>query len=41
MLIFGNKDIENKTVSVRRTGGDLGAISLEAALALFDQYCEA
>jgi len=39
MLILGDKDIENQTVSVRRrTEGDLGAMSLEAALALFAQY---
>ena len=42
MLILGDKDIENSTVSVRRrTEGDLGAMSLEAALALFAQYRDA
>ena len=42
MLILGDKDIENQTVSVRRrTEGDLGAMSLEAALALFTQYSKA
>jgi threonyl-tRNA synthetase len=42
MLILGDKDIENQTVSVRRrTEGDLGAMSLEAALALFTQYKDA
>ena len=42
MLILGDKDIENQTVSVRRrTEGDLGAMSLEAALALFAQYRDA
>jgi len=42
MLILGDKDIENQTVSVRRrTEGDLGAMSLEAALALFAQYQDA
>lgn len=42
MLILGDKDIENRTVSVRRrTEGDLGAMSLEDALALFAQYKEA
>jgi len=36
MLILGDKDIENSTVSVRkRTEGDLGAMSLEDAIALF------
>ena len=31
MLIIGDKDIENGTVSVRtRTGEDLGALSLDA-----------
>ena len=30
MIILGDKDIENKTVSVRhRSGEDLGAISME------------
>jgi len=39
MLILGDKDIENQTVSVRRrTEGDLGAMSLNDALALFAQY---
>ncbi len=42
MPILGDKDIENQTVSVRRrTEGDLGAMSLEAALALFAQYRDA
>ena len=42
MLILGDKDIENQTVSVRRrTEGDLGAMSLEAALTLFAQYRDA
>ena len=42
MLILGDKDIENQTVSVRRrTEGDLGAMSLESALALFTQYLNA
>ena len=35
MLILGDKDIENGTVSVRtRTGEDLGALSLDAFEAL-------
>ena len=30
MLVIGDRDMENKTVSVRtRSGGDLGAMSLE------------
>ncbi|HLK60270.1 MAG TPA: threonine--tRNA ligase [Chthonomonadaceae bacterium] len=38
MLILGDKDIENNTVSIRKRGeGDLGAKSLEEALALFDE----
>ena len=42
MLILGDKDIENQTVSVRRrTEGDLGAMSLNDALALFAQYRDA
>ncbi|MCW3096560.1 MAG: hypothetical protein JWL77_2178 [Chthonomonadaceae bacterium] len=38
MLILGDKDIENQMVNIRRTEGDLGAMSFEAALALFGQY---
>ncbi|MCW3054215.1 MAG: Ser-tRNA(Thr) hydrolase / threonyl-tRNA synthetase [Chthonomonadales bacterium] len=42
MLILGDKDIENQTVSVRRrTEGDLDAMSLNDALALFAQYRDA
>lgn len=42
MLVLGDKDIENRTVSVRRrTEGDLGAMSLEAALDLFVQWRDA
>ncbi len=38
MLILGDKDIENGTVSVRKRGeGDLGAKTLEEALAYFQQ----
>ena len=33
MVLVGDKDIENNTVSIRkRKGGDLGAMSLEAFL---------
>ena len=38
MLILGDKDIENNTVSIRkRHDGDLGAKSLEEAIALFNE----
>ncbi len=42
MLILGDKDIESETVSVRRrTEGDLGAMSLEDAIALFTKWRDA
>ena len=42
MLILGDKDIENGTVSVRKRGeGDLGAKTLEEALAYFQQLRDA
>ncbi len=42
MLILGDKDIENNTVSVRRRGeGELGAMSLEQALAYFQELHDA
>ena len=42
MLVVGDKDIENGTVSVRRRGeGDLGAQSLDEAIALFQQLRDA
>ena len=35
MLVMGDRDVENKTVSVRhRSGEDLGAMSLEQFAAL-------
>ena len=38
MLILGDKDIENNTVSIRRRGeGDLGAKSLDEAIAYFQE----
>jgi hypothetical protein len=40
ILLLDDKDIENSTVR-RRTEGDLGAMSLEAALTLFAQYRDA
>lgn len=42
MLIVGDRDVENGTVSVRRRGeGDLGAMSLESAIALFTEWRDA
>ncbi len=42
MLILGDKDIENGTVSVRKRGeGDLGAKTLEEAIAYFQQLHDA
>ncbi len=42
MLIVGDRDIENGTVSVRRRGeGDLGAMPLESAIALFKEWRDA
>jgi threonyl-tRNA synthetase len=39
MLILGDRDVENGTVSVRRRGeGDLGAMSLADAIALFTEW---
>jgi len=36
MLVLGDKDIENKTISVRsRKNGDLGAMSIEEAVKMF------
>ena len=36
MLVVGDRDVENGTVSVRKHGeGDLGAMSLDDAIALF------
>ena len=38
MLVVGDRDVENKTVSVRTRGGeDLGAMSLEAFAALLKE----
>ena len=38
MLVVGDRDIENQTVSVRTRGGeDLGAMSLEAFAALLEE----
>jgi hypothetical protein len=36
-VLLPNKDIKNNTLSVRYTEGHLGAMSLEAILALFTQ----
>ncbi len=42
MLIMGDRDVENGTVSVRRRGeGDLGAKTLEEAIALFSEWRDA
>lgn len=42
MLIMGDRDVENRTVSVRRRGeGDLGARTLEEVVALFAQWRDA
>jgi threonyl-tRNA synthetase len=42
MLIIGDKDIENGTVSIRRRGeGDLGAKTLDEAIAYFHQLQDA
>jgi threonyl-tRNA synthetase len=39
MLVFGDRDMENRTVSLRRHGvGDLGAMSLENAITLFKEW---
>lgn len=42
MLVMGDRDIENGTVSVRRRGeGDLGAKTVEEAIALFGEWRDA
>ena len=42
MLVMGDRDVENGTVSVRRRGeGDLGAKSVEEAIASFKELKEA
>ena len=39
MLVMGDKDIENRAVSVRKRGeGDLGAKSLEEVISLFREW---
>ena len=39
MLVFGDRDMENRTVSLRRHGaGDLGAMPLENAITLFKEW---
>ncbi|HLV79007.1 MAG TPA: threonine--tRNA ligase [Chthonomonadaceae bacterium] len=39
MLVLGDRDVENRTVSLRRHGeGDLGAMSVEDALTRFKQW---
>lgn len=41
MLVAGDRDVENRTVSVRKRGeGDLGAMSIEEAIALFKTMLE-
>lgn len=41
MLVLGDRDVENRTVSLRRHGqGDLGAMSLESAITLFKEWQE-
>ena len=38
MLVIGDRDVENKTVSVRhRSGEDLGAMTFEAFAALLKE----
>lgn len=42
MLVMGDRDIENGTVSVRRRGeGDLGAKTIDEAIALFREWSDA
>jgi len=42
MLVVGDRDVENRTVSVRKKGeGDLGAMSLEEAIGYFQGLCAA
>jgi threonyl-tRNA synthetase len=42
MLVMGDRDVENGTVSVRKHGeGDLGAMTVDEALALFKQMRDA